>query len=233
MSPVEVAHPPSDGVWRVGRAPDPLVPSPPLDADDLDNPRTGNRFDSPLSNYQALYFATTLDGCYGETLARFRPDVDLPAVVGSEWQDLGFMGIGEVPADWRQRRLAVRVTFPPDPRFDQIQFLNVDSGETREVLRQELARILAFYGYADFDAGVVHAQDRRITRWIGQWAYGARDDDDRPVYAGVRYTSRLDPSWECWAVFQDVSIAEIARHPVLLHDEALQRVAQRSNLRVF
>ena len=217
MSPIEIVQPPHDGVWRVGRAPDPLAPSPPLDPDDLDNPKTGNRFDSPLGNYRALYFATTLDGCYGETLARFRPDTKLLAVIGSEWEDAGFMGIGEVPADWRQRRIAVQVRFPEDPRFsDGIRFLDVDSGETRAALRHELAATLAFYGYDDFDAGVVHAQDRRITRWIGQWAYNARDAEDRPVYAGIHYASRLDPKWECWAVFQDVPIVEIARHPVLL-----------------
>ncbi len=79
----------------------------------------------------------------------------------------------------------------------------------------------------------MHAQDRRITRWIGQWAYNARDAEDRPVYAGIHYASRLDPKWECWAVFQDVPIVEIARHPVLLADESLQRIASRYDLRVY
>lgn len=233
MTTVESVAAPEEGVWRVARAPDPLAPSPPLAADDLSNPNTGNRFDSPLANYRVLYFSTTLEGCFGETLARFRPDIDLIAVIGREWQSLGFMGIGEVPADWRQRRLAVRVRFPSEPtRFPGgIRFLDVDSGRTRAVLRGELAETLAYFRYPDLDSAVVHSHDRRITRYIGQWAYDARDKDGRPVYAGIHYTSRLDP--QCWAVFHDVSLTEISVHPVLAQDEALRRVAQRYDLRVY
>ncbi len=62
---------PSNGVWRVGRSPDPLAFSGPLAPSELDQPTTGNRFDSPTGAYRALYFATQLEGCYGETLARF------------------------------------------------------------------------------------------------------------------------------------------------------------------
>jgi hypothetical protein len=40
-------------------------------------PNTGNRFDSPTGAYGVRYFASDLDGCYGETLARFRADKKL------------------------------------------------------------------------------------------------------------------------------------------------------------
>lgn len=62
-----------DGVWRVGRAPDPLALPDPVPRSLPDKPGLGNRFDSPAGTYRTLYFSTTLAGCYGETLARFRP----------------------------------------------------------------------------------------------------------------------------------------------------------------
>ena len=79
MTAVAVVRAPSGGVWRIGRAPDPLSASGPLRRSELDSPKTGNRFDSPFGAYRVRYFASRLEGCYGETLARFRPDVTLRA----------------------------------------------------------------------------------------------------------------------------------------------------------
>jgi len=224
---IEAVAAPDEGVWRVGRAPDPLAPPDPLPPSLLDQPSTGNRFDSPTGAYRALYFATTLDGCFGETLARFRPDPALRALVQDEWTKLGFMDVGDVPADWRQRRIAVHVRFPAEGTFAKgVQFLDVESVETREELAAELAPLLAFYGFKDLDVATVRGGDRRITRWIGQWAYDARDAEGDSRFAGVRYLSRLNTDWECWAVFDDVAIAELNRRPILAGDEALVRVAK-------
>jgi hypothetical protein len=196
----------------------------------LDKPHTGNRFDSPTGAYRALYFATSLDGCFGETLARFRPDPKLQALVKQEWEQLGFMHVGDIPADWRQRRIAVHARFPAEGNFAHgVQFFDVESLETREELRGELAPLLAFYGFDDLDVATVRGGDRRITRWIGQWAY-EQQTNDGPRLAGIRYLSRLNTEWECWAVFDDVPIAELNRRPILKTDEALIRVAKRYKL---
>jgi hypothetical protein len=229
--PLEVVAPPDDGVWRVGRAPDPLAPPDRLPQSALDQPTTGNRFDSPTGAYRVLYFATTLEGCFGETLARFRPDPSMLALVQDEWSQRGFMRVGDVPSDWRQRRIAVHVRFPPEPPFSRgVRFLDVESLETREVLRAELAPLLAFYKLTDLDVAAVRGSDRRITRWIGQWAYDARNDDGSPRFGGIRYLSRLNTDWECWAVFHDVPIAELDRRPILRADEALLSVAAHYGL---
>lgn len=98
---MQCVPPPETGLWRVGRAPDPLAVRT-LRREDLDNPSLANRFDSPLGEFGVRYFASNLDGCFGETLARFRPDLSLQAIAAEE----GFMPLGELPADWRQRRLA-------------------------------------------------------------------------------------------------------------------------------
>jgi hypothetical protein len=172
---------------------------------------------------------TQLDGCFGETLARFRPDPELIAISTED----GHMPAGEVPADWRVRRLAVRVRPVETESMPVIRFLDVEALETREVLRTELAEILAFHRYRDLDVATVRGADRRITRWIGKWAYSQRDEDGSPTYAGVRYLSRLNTDWECWAVFHDVALEEQERRPILRRDDALGRIAETYGLIVF
>ena len=153
------------------------------------------------------------------------------ALIGDDWSDGGFMRVGDVPADWRQRRLAVHVTFPAQDAFARgVQFLDVEALESREQLRVELGPVLAFYGFTDLDVATVRGGDRRITRWIGQWAYDQRNADGSTRFAGIRYLSRLNTEWECWAVFDDVPIVEINRRPILRTDEALLRIAKSYGL---
>jgi hypothetical protein len=56
------------------------------------------------------------------------------------------MALGEVPADWRHRRLAIRVAPTPSDAIPAIRFLDVEAAETRAVLRGELGELLAFHG---------------------------------------------------------------------------------------
>jgi hypothetical protein len=227
---VRTTAPPRKGIWRVGRDPDPLAASKSSGSSELSKAGTGNRFDSPTGGYGVRYFATTLDGCFGEILARFRTDPVLSRVIGSEWLDLGFMDVGDIPADWRQRRTAVRVALPAkgqNAKFpDGIRFLDVEAVETREAMRPDFEPLLAFYKYTDLDIPVVRGRDRRMTRYISQWAFDQTDDQGRPLYAGIRYLSRLNNDWECWAVFDDVGLEELDRRPILGEDAAFHRVAK-------
>jgi hypothetical protein len=226
---LKVVEPPTSGLWRVGRSPDPLRFSDPLDPGLLESRATGNRFDSPTGDYRVWYFATSLEGCFGETLSRFRPDPGLSAIADEE----GFMALGEVPADWRHRRLAVRVVPTPSDALPAIRLLDVESAETRAVLRGELGELLAFHGYSDLDVPTVRGGDRRITRWIGRWAYEQRDANDRMKFAGIRYLSRLSSEWECWALFENVALDEQERRPIPRDDESLLRIAELYGLTVF
>lgn len=232
--PVETVAAPDEGVWRVGRDPDPLSASRSSGSSELSTPGTGNRFDSPTGEYGVRYFATSLEGCFGETLARFRADPKLAELIGSEWQERGFMSVGDIPADWRQRRTAVHVRFPPDgsnSKFPMgIQFLDIESIETREAMRADFAPLLAYYHYDDLDVAVVRGRDRRMTRYVSQWAFQQVDDEGRPLYAGIRYLSRLNSEWECWAVFDDVQIEELNRRPILPQDPALKKIAKLYSL---
>lgn len=225
---VKVSSPPREGLWRVGRSPDPISFADALPPELLDDARLGNRFDSPTQNYRVSYFSSSLAGCYGETLARFRPDPTLAAFARED----GFMDVGEVPADWRVRRLAVRAAVT-DAAGAAARFLDVESLATRQVLRKELGHLLAYYGYKDLDVATVRGGDRRITRWIGKWAFDQRDAAGARAFAGVRYLSRLSSKWECWAVFEGADIEELERKPILRIDTDLADVARLYGLTVF
>lgn len=228
MPELAAVGPPNEGVWRVGRDPDPVSASKSPESSRLAKPNTGNRFDSPTGSYGVRYFSTSLEGCFGEVLARFRADPKLARVIGDEWRDLGFMNVGDVPADWRQRRTAVNVRFPAEGQNERfphgVQFLDIESIETREALREDFAPLLAFYGHADLDVALVRSKDRRMTRYISQWAYEAVNEDDCPLYAGIRYLSRLNNDWECWAVFDNVGFEVTSRRPILPDDAAFKKI---------
>jgi RES domain len=217
---------PADGVWRIGRGNDPLairLPEP----DTLATTTTGNRFDSPEAAYGVLYFATDLRGCCGETLSRFRPS---PAaeLVKEEWRERHFMEVGGVSQEWRQRRTAVRVQVV-DPNW---RFLDVETSATVQHLRRVLALGLSALGLDDLDISDVRGRDRRITRLISSWAFHATDDEGAVRFGGIRYKSRLDSDWECWAVFHDVELIAVETRPLLKATPELQEVARLYGLTI-
>lgn len=218
---------PRAGFWRIGRAPDPLALADPLTPDELDDPHVGNRFDSPLGTFRTLYFATDLRGCFGEILARFRPDLQLAGLV-ADWGEQGRMPQGELPASWRNNRAAVRVTSPPESYF-----LDVDALETREELRLLLARMLQSFGVRDLDLATIRGGDRRITRAIAEVIHAVPGPGPSSAYAGIRYTSRMDDGWECWAVFDRVPLTIEESRPILETDADLRAIARVYRLRVF
>lgn len=114
----------------------------------------------------------------------------------------------------------------------ECRFLDVEHLDTRERLRYELASVLTGLGHSDLDVATIRGGDRRLTRWISDWTYYHEDDDGH--LAGIRYVSRLDSRWECWALFEVVDIpGEVARRPILREDPALLRVANQYGVRVF
>lgn len=216
-------------MWRIGRTPDPInFPDPPKSGE-LDYPKAGNRFDSPTEDFSVCYFATDLKACFGETLSRFRPN---PALADAA-QEEGFMRVGEVPADWRNQRIAVQARFIASELLPTIRFLDVEALQTRRQLEKDLAPLFAYYGYTELDVPTVRGGDRRITRWIGKWAFDLRDENGAPLFAGIRYLSRLNTDWECWAVFHDVEIEELSRQPIERGNPSLAAIAREFELTVF
>jgi hypothetical protein len=112
-------------------------------------------------------------------------------------------------------------------------FVDVDDVETHQVLRGALSGSLEQLGYHDLDTSVVRGADRLVTRVISQWIWQQVNDTEKPLYAGVRYSSRLSSSWECWGVFDRVPIFEARRVPITLDMEELATVARQFGLRIY
>lgn len=217
---------PAGGLWRVARGDNPLAVPTGLPRPGVSG---GNRFDPLTLDYGVLYFGSDLEACFGETLARLRPSLEMLAVVKKEWEELGFMDTGSVAADWRQRRTAVHVRLRGD-----LLFLDVESSQTHQYLRGELALGLSTLGLTDLDVGTVRGPDRRVTKMISEWAYMS-EESGHPRFAGIRYESRIRSGWECWAAFDDeeLDIDVLETLPITPDMPALAAVAELFDLQIF
>jgi hypothetical protein len=135
------------------------------------------------------------------------------------------MLVGNVPADWRSKRLLIKAQLTG-------KFFDVETDESRVFLEKQtdLARDLASYGVTTLDVAVIRGPDRRVTRRISQWVHDQCNGDGVPVYAGIRYLSRLDTNWECWAAFERTSITELERHTIAMRNVDLRAVTKRWNI---
>lgn len=136
------------------------------------------------------------------------------------------MEVGAIPADWRQRRSAVRIDVPAE-----CAFLDIESDKTIEFLRHELALGLSSLGMHTLTQETLHGNDRRVTRLVSEWAYRWGEEETEPhMLYGIRYTSTLDPAWECWAVFGDTPYEVKETLPITPELPDLQTVAKRYGL---
>lgn len=183
MSPVRPARTPRGVLYRLARLPDPLA-WPPWEV------VGGGRFDDPRREFRVLYAAAQRRGAFVETLARFRPVLEVLArlqrVAGGGEQ----LPPATVPAHWYQRRAVARLRLVPGQRW-----LDLRAPETREALRAELATTLLTLGLSDLDLGRVLGPSRTLTQALARWAY-------ERGYAGLAYHSRLDQKLTLWAIFE-------------------------------
>ncbi|WP_225882048.1 RES family NAD+ phosphorylase [Streptomyces aureocirculatus] len=213
---------PERGVWRLGKAKDPLKYNQISREDDS---RTGGNRWSMLS-HGTLYCASDLDGCFAEALAPFRVDPELRALIGTDWDDPYFMSPGQLPQDWRTRHTLVRLQPAAEARF-----LDVDDEQTLRVLSTELKEELAQFGITDLTLDHVQGPDRRVTRQISTWAISRRNRHRERQIHGIAYSSRFGMR-QCWAIFTDVALKEVGRQPIWPEATELQRVADEYGLTI-
>lgn len=210
---------PDAGVWRIARRAS-IGAFAELTPQDAALPNAGNRFD--VLGGGVLYGATRIEGCYAETLARFRPSPKIRALIAT---DDGFMNAGSVPADWRERRYRYLIQCQ-----DPLPFLDVEDPTTHTFLTSEMAPILLSLGITSpLDVATMRGSNRLLTRAIALWAYGATDSEDLPVYSGIRYKSRLG-DWECWAIFEGTELRFGTPASIDINDSQLATIASQFDL---
>jgi hypothetical protein len=176
------------------------------------------RFDDPTkadgrvesNRFRVVYCASDRAGAFGETIARFRVALGLlagrvvdeagltTAVVPSWRLDPEDPRHAVVPATWRADRLLAQTVL-----HRSLRFVDIAAGETIQHLRHVLAAVATALELPDFDLSSVTGPQRRLTQACARYVYDQTDEAGEPVYAGIRYVSRLNPAWTCWAIFHD------------------------------
>jgi hypothetical protein len=82
-----------------------------------------------------------------------------------------------------------------------LRFADFGNPETWQRVRPVLAPIATALGLGDIDLSAVTGSYRILTEEFARHVFDQKDNDGRPLYAGIRYISRLHPDWECWAIY--------------------------------
>ncbi len=224
---IRTARAPRSPVFRIGHGPDPFAP--PSWAFVQANGTLGGRFDDPGSRqgiapadrFRVLYFASERAGAFGETLARFRPDIEALAQSGSD-ASTSRLGKTVVPIAWRQaRRIGATVLAP------SLVFADLAEAETIQALRRPLATLAVSLGLKDIDVSALTGPHRALTQGAARYLYEQEASSGKPLYQGIRYQSRFYGGWECWAVFMDRLSHHVVRvDPINVNDPGLYDAAR-------
>jgi RES domain len=225
-------------VYRVARGFDPFAP--PDWAFAKADGTFGNRFDDPGAyrgipqekRFRVIYCASEPAGAFGETVARFRKNPRLLAklqqIEDSDSLDPEIDEGGVIPEDFRLKRSigATRLS-------DTLLFADFRDGETLTILGRKLATWLERLGLDEIDLSTITSSHRRLTQEASRYVYES-SDSGQPVFAGIRYASRLHADWDLWAIFHDrmVHAPEDIASDIREDDPELQKAAEILGLRI-
>jgi len=187
----ELASVEPDGpLYRLGRQPDPWAW--PNWADAGPDGTFGNRYDDPEASYRVLYASSQPIGAFLETLARFRPDLEVLAeleqIDGDDESPAG------LPRAWLNGRMVGEATL-------QGRFVDVGDARSLATLRTALATSAIHYGLDEVDAATIRLRaPRPFTQRVSRFVYEQREDQGS--FSGIRYRSRLGDEIVNWAVFE-------------------------------
>jgi len=181
---------PDVSVYRLGRQPDPWA-WPDWAYAGADG-TFGNRYDDPRASYRVIYACSQRLGAFVETLARFRPDLELVAeleeIDGDEEPPPG------LPRAWLHSRAIGEATLTG-------RFVDVGDARSLATIRTELAAGAIHHRLDEIDAAVIRLRaPREFTQTISRHIY--EQTDDHGTFAGICYRSRLGDQFINWAIFE-------------------------------
>jgi hypothetical protein len=162
-----------------------------------------------------LYAARQRTACFAETLAAFRPSLELLAETGDPADIAGELSAGFL----RSRGIG---TF----RLLRGRWLDVRRVDTLAALRTAFGQTLLDFGLLDVDLGGVCGPQRAFTQAVAGWAH----DNG---YQGIVYASRFGATFEAWALFDTARIEPVGEVvPLSVDDPDLLAVARVFALRL-
>ena len=236
-----VAHPsraadlatvgPPERFWRVSSWHDVFdPPSPASPVDDACENDDAHRWDDPEGRYRTLYCASQPEGALGECLGDFALNAeavrDIDAFLEGE-ADVRFdedfnTGLTEADVDGFQWQLADRAPLPGS------RFIDIDAPRTYVAIARQAAPVLVRYGLKRFDRRALLDERRNLTRQLaGILRARVTGPDGSLIADGLRFTSRLPPAWESWALWEPLPLAtgNVSAEPVTIHTPALRKAA--------
>ncbi|MFI7386581.1 RES domain-containing protein [Streptomyces sp. NPDC049813] len=216
---------PADGVWRLGKKPDPLRYDRLTPADERSP--AGNAWSGIA--HGTLYCATQQDGCFAEALAPLRVHPELREYVDVDWHEPYFVGPGKIVRDWSAKHTLVRLEPAKGSRF-----LDIDDDTTLKALTAALEPRLAGLGVTPPALTRDHTQGshRRLTRAIARWAHEQRTPQGAPSIHGIAYKSRFGMR-QCWAVFDNTTVERLESTYVFPESLPLRTVAHEYGLQLL
>lgn len=197
---------PANGIYRVARGIQPFTfrkPDSPLPVSQAAI-YGGNRWDDPAAEYATLYCASSAETAFGETIARYRERPGLIDKVNAYLEDAPDpeydyeLRAGCVPDEYFDSRYLGHVSVDEDARF-----VDVEHSDSHRASRPGLLPLLAPFDVPDVDRSTFLSPDRRITQTIARYYWTLSGLPDHKNWYGLRYTSRLDRDWECWAIWEN------------------------------
>jgi hypothetical protein len=194
---------------------------------------TGSRWDDAAGRFTTLYCATTAVAAFGEAIAAFRErpgllariDAYLTGPPDAEYDPE--LPAAVVPADYLSTRLLGHA-----PTDQGAPFIDVDHVDTHLHASSDSARLLRKLRLPALDRGVLMGQDRRITRTVATYYHRyARVEENRSI-RGLRYQSRLDGGWECWAMWRPLPFVTAAATLTAVTSDNPDLVAAARRLRL-
>jgi hypothetical protein len=202
----ELVPPPPGGFWRVStwfQPFEPPPPAPPLGVAPQDD--DGHRYDDPDGRWATLYCATEPEGALGECLGDFKFDAAAVALIeaylegepdaGHDEDYLRVLTARDVEAfEWKLAHA---------PAASDARLIDVEHWRTHSAVAARALRALLRYGVERIDRATLLDERRYVTRTL---AGLHRDEATDPATGalraqGLRFTSRLPPAWECWALW--------------------------------
>jgi len=227
--------------FRVAKRAYPVVSAPVRTEDELRD--DWGRYDTLGST---LYVAETARAAYAEVLSPFKQangaisalQVDAEAIgmtieefleeIASEWGERNFMGLGAVPAKWRELRAIHQILLPQTGWW-----VDVEHPDSIAAINEGLAGFLAGQGIPALDTSHLRGSNRSVTTTIAAFTQGRTlDDGTSPV--GVHFGSRHGGAW-CKAIWlhEDTELIPLGPEPVLVTDPDLAAAADNFRIRVF
>ncbi len=229
VNDIPYVSPPLDMVFRVNRRGRPLFQPPNWELAGVER-RFAGRYDDPGGanipenhRFRTIYCGTSRAAALGEVIAGkgLRPDLKTIAELHEvETENLITPGLltFHISEEWRSARWLETAKL-----HETLRFADMEAPETLDILRRvphlagKAQELIGTGKLADFDRSALYGP-HTLTQYIARYIFEQMDNNNRPMYTGIHYKSRLNANWECWAVFDNRIHREIGFPETILHD---------------